>query len=86
VHHIAVFSDARCRIIRLDYPWEKTVVYLRDLRAAIECIARENQNRLLPDQVQNLYEQLQVKQNPPEEIVRQHIDEVQALKSKCESS
>ena len=86
VHHIAVFSDARCRIIRLDYPWEKTVVYLRDLRAAIECIARENQNRLLPDQVQNLYEQLRVKQNPPEEIVKQHIKEVEALKSKCEGS
>ena len=82
MHSIAVYTDERCRIIRFDYPWEKPVVYLRDLRAAIQCIARENANRLLPGHVRYLHGRLQPWQDPPEAVVQQHIDEVRILRNR----
>ena len=80
IHPIAVFTDERCRIIRLDYPWEKPVIYLRDLRAAIEGTAQENGNRLLPGHVEHLYNCLEPWANPPEERRRLHIEQVKKLR------
>jgi len=80
IYPIAVFTDERCRIIRLDYPWEKPVVYLRDLRAAIACTARENGNRLPPGYAQHLYDCLTPWTNPPQERRRRHIRQVTELR------
>jgi len=81
MHSIAVYTDERCRIIRFDYPWEKPVVYLRDLRGTIERIAWENKGRLSPGHARQLYERLLPWQDPPEEVARRHVEEVQKLRA-----